>query len=149
MWRRIQFKVQCASNWFLGFWSMDPCLQHTNVGQFFTHVKNLSSKSLILVLTIKPSFDPVLTGLLSALDSNFILFYFIFCKSLGSSSTHKMKQESKSRYNCSTNKILILILELIPKIKPNFSLIFTNQKLEPMILTLQPRSPLNTDSYTM
>jgi len=27
MWRRVQFKVQFASNWSLGFWSLDPCLK--------------------------------------------------------------------------------------------------------------------------
>jgi len=27
MWRRVEFKVQFASNWSLGFWSLDPCLK--------------------------------------------------------------------------------------------------------------------------
>jgi hypothetical protein len=27
IWKRVQFKVQFASNWSLGFWSSDPCLK--------------------------------------------------------------------------------------------------------------------------
>jgi hypothetical protein len=27
MWRRVQFKVQFASNWSLDFWSLGPCVK--------------------------------------------------------------------------------------------------------------------------
>ncbi len=27
LWKKVQFKVQFASNWSLGFWSLDPCLR--------------------------------------------------------------------------------------------------------------------------